>query len=114
VTTGSTGTAAQGLREVLDGLVKLCVATARCLDGHLACLADESTDKEKLVSDLDALLKIAERAQKMILQMRKDGGGGPCADSCETFAEAMLEAVEEGEGEPSASAICEAGRKSTG
>ncbi len=93
---------ATGLREVLEGLIKICVAIARCLDRQVALLAEEPADKAKLFSDLDATLKIAERAQKILTQMRKDEGGGACMNSCETFAAAMLEASEKADRDPDA------------
>jgi hypothetical protein len=98
VTTGPTGTVTD-LREFLENLVGICTARARGLEKCVMAWPEECDEKDALLADIEHILKIAERAQKLLTQMRKDDGSGACMNSCETFAAAMLEATQKAERE---------------
>jgi len=90
--------AAEDLRDIVEHSVGVCAEMARDLGKRVLSLDDAPEDKKKsFLANVEYMLKIAERAQKVLSLMRKGEGGGACADSCETFAEAMLEASRAGE-----------------
>jgi len=90
VTTDKSGTA-QDLRDIVEHSVGVCAKWARDLGERVLSLDNAPEDKKKsFLANVENLLKIAERAQNLVAKMRKDEGGGACANSCETFAEAML------------------------
>ncbi len=94
--------AESNIRELVENLVQVCTARARDLGWCVMAWPEECDKKQALLGDIEHLLKIAERAQKILTQMRKDEGGGACMNSCETFAAAMLEASEKTDREPDA------------
>jgi len=114
VTTDQSGTA-EDIRDIVEHSVGVCVERARGLGERVLSLDDAPEDKKKsFLGEVENLLKIAERAQKILALMRKDGGGGACADSCETFAEAMLEIERESTEFDKASGLADDGRRGPG
>lgn len=88
--------AAVKLREILEQLIGQCAMRARLLDRCVWGWQDESGEKLRLMADIEKLMKITERAQKVLTRMRKDrldveSCRCSCeAGACETLVAAML------------------------
>jgi len=87
--------AADELRGVLEILVRVCSSWAQSLEGYVAAWPEESDEKKALLGDIEQMLKITERAQKVLSLIRKEKVEVACRAACETFAAAILEAMGE-------------------
>jgi hypothetical protein len=86
--------AAENLREVLEGQIRLCTARARQLDQYVFNWEEDVKEKKALFAEIQLTLKICEQVQKALTRMRKERGEDACRGSCQTFAVAVLNARE--------------------
>jgi hypothetical protein len=86
---------ADELRGALEVLVRVCSSWARSLERYVAAWPEESEDKKTLLGDIEQMLKITERAQKVLALIRKEKVEVACKAACETFAAAILEVMGE-------------------
>ncbi|MHC5055719.1 MAG: hypothetical protein ACYTKD_13500 [Planctomycetota bacterium] len=86
--------AAEDLREVLQGQIRLCTARARQLDQYVFNWEEDVKEKKALFAEIQLTLRICEQVQKAIARMRKAEHEDRCRGSCESFAAAVLSARE--------------------
>ena len=91
---------ADEMRGALEVLVRISSSWAQSLERYVAAWPEESGEKKTLLGDIEQMLKITERAQKVLAAIRKEKVEVACRAACETFAAAILEVMgEPGRGE---------------